>query len=159
MKVFVKIDDQDTHDEGCGCGKCNSNGKSYGAGVYEYGHIEPLFREYAASEKSALHSANMEAEKAGHKIVPESEAFATMRNSISFSDKCHSYATDYAGKKEKAAVCDPLCRGTADTLIRLSHSAYTKAYNHASGCMTQCEIRGISYDDAAHAISLMSSVR
>jgi len=84
MKVFIKIDEQETHNgsespsshAGCGCGRCDSNYQSYGAGVYEVGHAkfdEALFREYGKNEKSALHSAKMEAEKAGYEIVPGPE--------------------------------------------------------------------------------------
>lgn len=56
-RVRVKLDDIDRHGEGCECGLCNSNGKSYGAGVYI--NDELVERVYAASEQSALHSARL----------------------------------------------------------------------------------------------------
>ena len=34
MKLFVRYDDQDHHGADCDCGLCDSNGKSFGAGIF-----------------------------------------------------------------------------------------------------------------------------
>ena len=75
MKVFLRLDDQDQHGLGCDCGNCNANGKSYGVACLPLNDPEgdPLFREYACSEESAMHNARMQAEQQGHEVVPEPE--------------------------------------------------------------------------------------
>ena len=70
-KVYLRLDDQDRHGTGCSCGKCNSNGKSYGAGVFKAGEDDAIFVEYGASEESAMLNAKIEAEARNFEVVPE----------------------------------------------------------------------------------------
>ncbi len=69
-RVVIRLDDQDRHGAGCGCGLCNSNGKSYGAAIFdvstclyvaEIEHAidgaDPLDRIYGPSEEAALENA------------------------------------------------------------------------------------------------------
>jgi hypothetical protein len=69
MKVFIQLDDHDKHGEACDCGLCDSNGKSYGCGVYEVDNPEEvLYREYGCSEAVAINEAYAKALNEGHEI-------------------------------------------------------------------------------------------
>jgi hypothetical protein len=68
-KVYIKFDDIDRHGEGCDCGSCNSQGKSYGYGIYPQDSTEVLARVYACSEFSAEYNATKLCEKQGLIIV------------------------------------------------------------------------------------------
>jgi len=64
MKVCLIVDDMDHHGEGCDCGLCNSNGKSYGVGIFPKKATrtateasDPLDRVYGPSEDAALSNA------------------------------------------------------------------------------------------------------
>ena len=58
-EVYLEVDDQDRHPEGCKCGACNSNGKSYGCAIFrtritwEGDGIDPVDRVYGPSEEAA----------------------------------------------------------------------------------------------------------
>ena len=73
-KVMLVSNGIDQHDTDCDCGKCNSNGKSYGVNLYDVSgknlnvndedalfdftnQEEPFHTEYAASDDSAYHNA------------------------------------------------------------------------------------------------------
>lgn len=63
MKVYLKYWDIDRHGAGCDCGRCNTNGKSYGVAIVDSSTEEPTDVFYAASEESAYHNAEMQARK------------------------------------------------------------------------------------------------
>jgi len=77
--VTIQLCDQDRHGEGCDCGRCNANGKSYGAGVFrltevrrhqgDHHECDPLLVEYAASEASAIKNAEIEAVNSGYQLA------------------------------------------------------------------------------------------
>jgi hypothetical protein len=69
MKVFVRLDDHDRHGEGCDCGDCDSNGKSYGAGVFNVGRpTDCIERVYACNEEEAVKRAEIKARSYGELI-------------------------------------------------------------------------------------------
>ena len=72
-KVYLKLDDQDHHGSGCDCGKCNSNGKSYGVAAFKFDSDEPVFVEYGPSEEAAMHNAILKTSEAGMEIHPVPE--------------------------------------------------------------------------------------
>lgn len=69
--VYLYGDDKERHYEGCLCGFCNSNGHSYGVGIFpmkrdekevwisleEWGRGDPLMRVYGPSQEAAVESA------------------------------------------------------------------------------------------------------
>ena len=70
MKLFVRLDDIDRHGEGCECGDCDSNGKSYGAGIYTLRYPDDCeAREYACNEQEAIRRAEQKAFQHGE-LVP-----------------------------------------------------------------------------------------
>lgn len=78
MNVVLILDDQDHHDEGCSCGVCNANGKSYGVGIYPAtaGGIttgEVVERVYGPSEDAAMHNAKKVAWELNYRIVKQTE--------------------------------------------------------------------------------------
>jgi len=66
-EMHLLLDDIDRHGDGCECGLCDVNGKSYGVGIFPAGgdNADPAERIYAASETSAMHNARMLCEKNG----------------------------------------------------------------------------------------------
>ncbi len=72
--VVLTLDDQDHHGAGCNCGLCNSNGKSYGVGIFPSssdGAVigEVLERVYGPSEEAAMHNAKMVCKKSRYVIA------------------------------------------------------------------------------------------
>lgn len=59
MNVVLALDDRDRHELPCECGRCNSQGTSYGVGVYASNDQQgdPLDRVYGPSEVAAFHNA------------------------------------------------------------------------------------------------------
>lgn len=56
-QVIIEVDDTEKHDDGCKCGRCNSNHRSYGAAILRCGTGELIERVYAPSEEQALQDA------------------------------------------------------------------------------------------------------
>ena len=89
MYVYLQLDDQDHHEQGCSCGLCNSNGKSYGCAIYDMTTFgitceeevaaewvqdalkeqDPLERIYGPSEPSAVENAAGVCQERGWVIV------------------------------------------------------------------------------------------
>jgi hypothetical protein len=77
--AIIAHTDIDRHGEGCRCGLCNANGRSYGFGIFmaedvrrsggEISRCEPVDVEYAASEDSARHNAQLTAVKMGYQVI------------------------------------------------------------------------------------------
>ena len=65
-KLFVCIDDIDHHDEGCECGDCDSNGKSYGTGIFDVDTPDDCVeRVYACNEDASRQRAQARAAEIG----------------------------------------------------------------------------------------------
>lgn len=86
MIVALFLDDIDRHGE-CYCGDCNSNGKSYGVGIFKITELEhvgsvhvdsvreddPLERVYGPSEEAAFQNARDTCDENGWKEASPSE--------------------------------------------------------------------------------------
>jgi hypothetical protein len=70
MIVCLREDDVDRHGTGCLCDSCNSQGKSYGVGIYPAGGGEVIERCYAASPEAALALAQRTCVVHGHQLAP-----------------------------------------------------------------------------------------
>jgi len=70
-QAFYRVDDVDRHGE-CDCGDCDSNGKSYGASVYDINDPDGdcLFRVYRIDAGQAEETVCEMAEVDGWEIVP-----------------------------------------------------------------------------------------
>jgi hypothetical protein len=83
MRVYLVQDDVDRHGEGCGCGLCDSNGKSIGVGIFDATNDDgtdasldaalasdgPYERVYGCSEQTALAAARAVCAGKGWKVV------------------------------------------------------------------------------------------
>ena len=68
-KLFVILDDHDRHDQRCRCGKCDSNGRSYGAGIFDVQVPDDCVeRLYAPSEAAATALAEAAAKELGELV-------------------------------------------------------------------------------------------
>ena len=70
-QAYYICDDIDRHGAGCECGDCDSNGKSYGASVYDINdpHGDCLFRVYRCDAGAAEEVVCELAENEGWEIV------------------------------------------------------------------------------------------
>lgn len=99
MNVFVRYDDQDHHGAGCECGDCDSNGKSYGAGIFKVeAPTDCIERVYACNEVEAVQRAERRAKELGQLIVepvdPDAQCCDECRGNCAGREDCDCHDRD-----------------------------------------------------------------
>jgi len=101
MKFFVIRDDIDQHEQGCDCGDCNSNGRSYGAGIFNVEYPDDCVeRLYACNEEEAVKRAEARAKEMGELVIqeerdPDERCCDECRGNCAGIEDCDCHARDF----------------------------------------------------------------
>lgn len=109
QKVVLVPDDIDRHGAGCSCGKCNSQGKSFGVAIFKEGEQDngdPIERVYGPSEEAAMDAAKTVAKKKKLTVTTSEdldERVTTQRKATDVGAKTARRKEKLARKKERGA--------------------------------------------------------